>query len=47
MPKLTFGRNVMLTMLLISSWWHVRGCVQKFPDWQPGARTGNCTAFYH
>jgi len=21
-----------------------RGCIQKFPDWPPGARTANCTA---
>jgi hypothetical protein len=23
---------------------NVRGCIQKFPDWPPGARTANGTA---
>jgi hypothetical protein len=26
---------------------HVRGCIQKFPDWPPGARTANGTALCH
>jgi len=25
----------------------VRGCIQKFPDWPPEARTGNVTALCH
>jgi hypothetical protein len=25
----------------------VRGCIQKFPDWPPGARTANFTALCH
>jgi hypothetical protein len=25
----------------------IRGCIQKFPDWPPGARTANGTAFCH
>jgi hypothetical protein len=25
----------------------VGGCIQKFPDWPPGARTANGTAFCH
>jgi hypothetical protein len=25
----------------------VRGCIQKFPDWQPGVRTANGTALCH
>jgi hypothetical protein len=25
----------------------LRGCIQKFPDWPPGARTANNTAPYH
>jgi hypothetical protein len=25
----------------------IRGYIQKFPDWPPGARTGNDTALYH
>jgi hypothetical protein len=25
----------------------VRGCVQNFPDWPPGARTANGTALCH
>jgi hypothetical protein len=23
---------------------HIRGCIQKFPEWLPGARTANGTA---
>jgi hypothetical protein len=26
---------------------HKRGCIQKFPDWPPGARTANGTALCH
>jgi hypothetical protein len=26
---------------------HVRGCIQKFPDWPPGERTANGTALCH
>jgi hypothetical protein len=25
----------------------LRGCIQKFPDWPPGARTANGTALCH
>jgi hypothetical protein len=25
----------------------VRGCIRKFPDWPPGARTVNDTALCH
>jgi hypothetical protein len=25
----------------------LRGCIQKFPDWPPGARTANGTALRH
>jgi hypothetical protein len=25
----------------------IRGCIQKFPDWLPGARTENCTTLCH
>jgi len=25
----------------------IRGCIQKFPDWPPGTRTTNGTAFCH
>jgi hypothetical protein len=25
----------------------IGGCIQKFPDWQPGARTANGTALCH
>jgi hypothetical protein len=25
----------------------IRGCIQKFPDWPPGARTANCMALCH
>jgi hypothetical protein len=27
--------------------WDLRGCIQKFPDWPPGARTANDTALCH
>jgi hypothetical protein len=26
---------------------HTRGCIQKFPDWPPGARTAHGTALCH
>jgi len=26
---------------------YVRGCIQKFPNWPPGARTVNSTALHH
>jgi hypothetical protein len=26
---------------------YIRGCIQKFPDWPPGARTANGTALCH
>jgi len=26
---------------------YIQGCIQKFPDWQPGARTANGTALCH
>jgi hypothetical protein len=26
---------------------YIRGCIQKFQDWPPGARTANGTALYH
>jgi hypothetical protein len=26
---------------------HLRGCIQKFPDWPLGARTANGTALCH
>jgi hypothetical protein len=26
---------------------NIRGCIQKFPDWPPGARTANGTALCH
>jgi hypothetical protein len=25
----------------------IRGCIQKFPEWPPGARTASCTALCH
>jgi len=28
-------------------WWNVRECIQKFPDWPPGAKTANITALSH
>jgi len=27
--------------------WGLRGCIQKFPDWPPGARTENDTVLCH
>jgi hypothetical protein len=32
---------------LILSWWRLRKCIQKFPDWPPGARTANGTVLCH
>jgi hypothetical protein len=29
------------------SWFIIRGCIQKFQDWPPGARTANGTALCH
>jgi len=26
---------------------HTRGCIKKFPDWSPGARTAHATALCH
>jgi len=26
---------------------YIQMCIQKFPDWQPGARTANDTALCH
>jgi hypothetical protein len=34
--------------LLFSAFCHqIRGCIQKFSDWPPGARTANGTALCH
>jgi len=27
--------------------YHVRVCIQKFPDWPPGTRTANGTVLWH
>jgi hypothetical protein len=27
--------------------YNIRGCIQKLPDWPPGARTANGTALWH
>jgi hypothetical protein len=37
-----------LTLQFTPSLLHeIRGCIQKFPDWPPGARTANGTALCH
>jgi len=33
--------------LVGAPWKEVRGCIQKFPDWLPGARTENGTTLCH
>jgi hypothetical protein len=33
--------------VLFLSFSFIRGCIQKFPDWPPGARTANGTALCH
>jgi hypothetical protein len=50
----TFSRIQFRTDALKAEAWqreqgvgHVGGCVQKFPDWPPGARTANGTALCH
>jgi hypothetical protein len=35
------------TWLFILREEHIRGCIQKFPAWAPGARTANSTALCH
>jgi len=43
-----FGRGAALCMPEVSQIWeHIRGCIQKFPDWPPGARTASGTALWH
>jgi hypothetical protein len=36
--------NVVKLTNQVSNWLTVRGCIQKFPEWPPGARTANGTA---
>jgi len=38
------GRNTKVQTIPI---WSIRVCIQKFPDWPPGARTANGTAPCH
>jgi hypothetical protein len=33
--------------LVLAGFRYIRGCIQKFPDWPPGAGTANGTAFCH
>jgi hypothetical protein len=37
-PRILY--NVFILIFICTSY-KIRGCIQKFPDWPPGARTGN------
>jgi hypothetical protein len=37
----------LLPVVEVSTAHAIRGCIQKFPDWPPGARTANGTAPCH
>jgi len=39
--------NVLQTSVLKSWVTDIGGCIQKFPDWPPGARTANGPALCH
>jgi len=41
------GFPTILSCYLVTSHKHKRRCVQKFPDWLPGARPANDTALCH
>jgi hypothetical protein len=43
----TITYNFTLEQVNTLTYFGLRGCVQKFPDWPPGARTANGTALYH
>jgi len=45
-PRILTIDNSFLATLL-ASFKVIRGCIQKFPDWPPGARTANGTALCH
>jgi hypothetical protein len=42
-----FPMNCYAINLLLEMHRHIRGCIQKFPDWPPGAKTANGTALCH
>jgi hypothetical protein len=48
------GENTMASLLVTDLWYlitngahRVKGCIQKFLDWLPGAKTANGTALCH
>jgi hypothetical protein len=45
--RLEDATKYLFPFLLHMAWISLRGCIQKFPDWPPGARTGNGTALCH
>jgi hypothetical protein len=42
-----FNSGAWFTFLYINVTKAIRGCIQNFPDWSPGARTANGTALCH
>jgi hypothetical protein len=46
-PRLPFHKSQSPHHSLSISLDAIRGCIQKFPDWPPGARTANGTALCH
>jgi len=40
-------KNVSCYSFFIQKIWNIRGCIQKFPDWLPGAKSANGTALFH
>jgi hypothetical protein len=47
MDKIKFDKFLETGMADTDEHTHIRGCIQKFPDWAPGARTANGTALCH
>jgi hypothetical protein len=56
LPLLPLSLSILFSLLhpVLSPLWYVsvmynnvRGCIQKFSDWPPGARTANGTALCH
>jgi hypothetical protein len=43
----TYVRTYIHTYIHTHTHTHTRGCIQKFPDWPPGARTAHGTALCH
>jgi hypothetical protein len=45
--NLTFPLIILNGYIIKAEISDLRGCIQKFPDWPPGARTANGTALCH